>query len=412
MYSEPTIYQQTVDSRFPQEARVIIGKSVDDCREQLFKEYGKNYYIIDHSTRAAGGFLGLFQHSECVVRYLVKNPVSEQEESFQEAQKKILTKNNFDSVKIVNQLNKNIENQFDALSKKISVLTQLSETAKKHPSIANIENLLIENEFTHSYINNITSKLHELSIAELDDYEHVRKTVIEWIGKSISIFPHEPRKFPHVVVLVGPTGVGKTTTIAKLAGTMIKDAKKKNLPTPKIRMITIDHTRVGAEEQLRRFGELMYIDVDKAETAEDIKKIYEMYKGSLDALFIDTPGYSPNDYEHIGKMRSLLKDDFGMNADVYLTVTASVKAKDLVSIISHYETFEFGSVIITKWDETSAIGNVLSVLSEKGKEVSYITDGQKVPSMIEKATVRRFLKNLSDFNVDHSYIEELFPEDK
>ena len=100
-----------------------------------------------------------------------------------------------------------------------------------------------------------------------------------------------------------------------------------------------------------------------------------------------------------------------MNPDVYLTVMAAVKAKDLVSIISHYETFEFGSVIITKWDETSAIGNVLSVLSEKGKEVSYIADGQKVLGMISKATVGRFLKNLSDFNIEHKDIDELFPED-
>ena len=294
----------------------------------------------------------------------------------------------------------------------MGVLSSVSDSSKKHPSIEKIEEILIENEFTLSYINSITTKLQGLSINELDDYTNVCKTVMEWIGKSIKIYPHEPRKLPHVIILVGPTGVGKTTTIAKLAGTMIKSAQKKNLQTPKIRMITIDHTRVGAEEQLRRFGEIMYIDVDTANSPEEIKKIYDMYKDSLDALFIDTPGYSPNDYEHIGQMRALLKDDFGMNADIYLTVTASVKAKDLVSIISHYETFEFNSVIITKWDETSAVGNVLSVLSERGKPVSYITDGQRVPNMIEKATVQRFLKNLSDFGVEHKYIEELFPEDK
>ena len=391
--------------------KTITAKTKPEVREKLFNLYGMNYKITDIKPVFHGGFLGFFQHCEYVAKYVVNNTQTEQEESFQEAQKKILEKTNFDSSKLVKQLNKNIESQFEMLNKKIANLSQASETAKKHPSIAKIESILRDNEFTYSYINNITTRLQDLSIAELDDYDNVRKTVMQWIGESIKIFAHEPRRMPHVVILVGPTGVGKTTTIAKLACLMIKEAKDKNLPPPKIRMITIDNTRVGAVEQLKRFGDLMNIDVDRADTADDIKKIYDMYKDSLDALFIDTPGYSPNDYENIGKMRGLLKNDLGMNPDVFLTVMASVKAKDLVSIMSHYETFEFGSVIITKWDETSAIGNVLSVLSEKGKEVSYIADGQKVLGMISKATVGRFLKNLSDFNIEHKDIDELFPGD-
>ena len=402
-------YQQTGIST--EDERTITARSRAEVREKLFELYGSNYQITDYNTRMSGGFLGLFQRSECVAKYIVRRSPAEQEETFQQTQSKILEKVQYDSAKFVKQLNKNIESQFEMLNNKIANLSQASEGAKKHPSIAKIEDVLRDNEFTYSYINNITTRLQSLSIAELDDYDNVRKTVMRWIGESIKIFPHEPRKLPHVVVLVGPTGVGKTTTIAKLAGSMVKEAQSKHLPNPKIRMVTIDNTRVGAAEQLRRFGEIMYIDVDRADNADDIKKIYDMYKDSLDALFIDTPGLSPNDYENIGKMRSLLKNDFEMNADVYLTVTASIKAKDLVSIISHYETFEFGSVIITKWDETSAIGNVVSVLSERGKEVSYIADGQKVPSMIEKATVGRFLKNLSDFNIDHKDIDELFPGD-
>lgn len=401
-------YQQT---RISDSERTITAKTVNDIRAKLYELYGQNYSITGVKTVTHGGFLGLFQHSECVAKYVVRNVLSEQEETFQQARDKILEKSNLDSTKLVSQLNKNIENQFEMLNKKIANLSQASETAKKHPSIAKIEDILRDNEFTYSYINNITTRLQDLSIAELEDYDNVRKTVMRWIGESVKIFSHEPRKLPHVIVLVGPTGVGKTTTIAKLACLMIKDAQSKNLPSPKIRMITIDNTRVGAVEQLKRFGELMDIDVDRADTADDIKKIYATHKDYLDALFIDTPGFSPNDYESIGKMRGLLKNDLGMNPDVYLTVMAAVKAKDLVSIISHYETFEFGSVIITKWDETSAIGNVLSVLSEKGKEVSYIADGQKVLGMISKATVGRFLKNLSDFNIEHKDIDELFPED-
>ena len=176
-------------------------------------------------------------------------------------------------------------------------------------------------------------------------------------------------------------------------------------------MITIDHMRVGAEEQLRRFGEIMNIAVDKASTTDDVYKIFEDNKDALDALIIDTSGYSPNDYENIGKMRALL-DVPGLHPDVYLTVTASTKARDLVSIIQNYEPFNFGSVIVTKCDESSAYGNILSVLSEKHKAIAYITDGQKVPRNIERASTVYFLTRLHDFKIDRIHIEDTFAEEK
>ena len=287
-----------------------------------------------------------------------------------------------------------------------------SSVTEKHPSIQKIEELLQKNEFSFSYINSISNRLRaELAIEELDDFDAVERTVVDWIGNSIKIYPQTPVKLPHVIVLVGPTGVGKTTTIAKLAGMLILDAKEKKQPKPFIRMITIDHTRVAAEAQLKTFGDLMQIDVDKAESSSDVKKIFDTYKENLDVLFIDTPGYSPNDSENIGKMKAIL-DIPGLHPEIYLTVTASVKAMDLVSIIQNYEQFAPSSVIVTKWDETRAYGNVLSVLSEKGKAISYITDGQKVPKEIERATVSRFLLNLNDFNIDRMHIEDAFPEEK
>ena len=153
----------------------------------------------------------------------------------------------------------------------------------------------------------------------------------------------------------------------------------------------------------------MDVAVDKAESAADVKQIFDTYRNSLDVLFIDTPGYSPNDFESIGKMRGILEIP-GMNKDVYLTITASVKARDLVSIIQVYEQFKYDSVIITKCDETTAFGNVLSVLSEKHKPIAYITDGQQVPKKIERASVVKFLTNLNDFQIDRNHIEEVFSE--
>ena len=109
-------------------------------------------------------------------------------------------------------------------------------------------------------------------------------------------------------------------------------------------------------------------------------------------------------------MRALL-DVPGLRPDVYLTFSAEKKARDLEKIILNYESFNFDSVIITKCDETTCYGNVLSVLAEKNKSIAYITDGQKVPRDIKRATVVNFLKNLEGFDINRFHIDERFPED-
>ena len=192
-----------------------------------------------------------------------------------------------------------------------------------------------------------------------------------------------------------------------MAARIVLTADKAGRPRPPVRMVTIDTTRVGAEQQLQSYGEIMDIQVDKAESPEEVGKFFGQYKDSMDTLLVDTSGYSPNDYDSIAKMRKFL-DVPGLHPDVYLAVTASTKARDLVNIMQNYEMFNFRSVIITKCDETTHFGNILSVLAEKNKSISYITDGQPVSRFFEKATVVRFLTNLADFNIDRSHIDDIF----
>lgn len=396
------------------EIQTIIGKDFEDCKQKLFKTYGHNYDIRGQRPVLKPGFFGFGQKELYEVRFTIgqKKPVSPQE-AFQKNRDEILNKNGVSVTQTIQiaTLDKKLEEYQKTLAKKLEEIATATNAGDKPLSIQKIEDLLQENEFTFSYINKITTRLRsELSVEELDDFEFVQGKVVDWIGESIKIAPKVMHKYPHVIILVGPTGVGKTTTIAKIAGTMILEARNAEEVPPKIRMITIDHTRVGAEEQLRRYGDLLGTNVDKAESAEDVKKIYESYKNDIDILFIDTPGYSPNDSENIGKMRKMLEVK-GIHPDVYLTFTASAKARDMNSIIQNYEPFNFSSVIITKWDETSAIGNVISVLAEKNKAVSYITDGQQVPRKIERATTQKFLLNLNDFSINREHIDEKFAEE-
>ena len=393
------------------EAGTITGRTEEECRKKLYDKFKTGYEIIGSKQILKGGFLGFGQKEFFEVKYVVKPRSLSFEQSRQQLLETISGNSGGGSGmsnKQFSSLAKKLEEMESALDRKISAIS-VGAQGSDHPTIQKIEELLVQNEFTQSYIAAMKARLKaEFSLEELDDFQSVQSRVVDWIGESIQIYPKTPMKAPHVIVLVGPTGVGKTTTIAKLAAMFNKEAKSKNIAKPKMRIITIDYTRVGAEAQSKRWGELLDVPVDKAESAEDVKKIFDAYKSEFDIFLIDTPGYSPNDFESIGRMCGVLGIP-GMNKDVYLTVSASVKARDLLSIIQVYEQFNYDSVILTKFDETSAFGNILSVFSEKHKPIAYIGYGQKVATDFSRANVVKFLTNLNDFAIDREHIEEVFP---
>ena len=398
------------------EVKTIIGKDEEDCKKKLFELYGHNYQILWKRPVLKPSILGIFgQKEEMEVHYQTPpaqiSPSTERED-FQKTRDEIVAKSSVTQTMQIASLDKKLEEMKKAMEATMKNIAAATNAGDKPVAIQKIEELLQENEFTFAYINKITTRLRsELSVDELGDFNFVQAKVVDWIGESIKIAPNVPHTYPHVIIIVGPTGVGKTTTIAKFAVNLIKEAHEKEQPRPRVRMLTTDHTRVGAVEQIKRYGDVMEIEVDKAETAADVKKIFDTYKDTIDVLFVDTPGYSPKDFENLGKMRKMLEVQ-GIHPEVFLAATASSKARDLISIIQNYEVFNFSSIIITKWDETSSIGNVISVLSEKGKPISYITDGQTVTKNIERASIVRFLINLHDFTIDRKHIEEKFPEDK
>ncbi len=398
----------------------LQGKNYDDCKAQLWKKYGEDYQILNKKQILLGGFLGFGQKEAIEVTYTLRpygisrrpTPDSYRSETyssdFQRNRDELLrnASGNIDSIKQVAQVKQSVEELKDLLKQKLEM--SVAATPSKHPSIQKIEEMLEHNEFSFSYISEISKRMaSEFSLDQLDDFDFVEKTVVDWIGETISIHSQKTFRPPHVIILVGPTGVGKTTTIAKIAANLILSARDNGNERPQMRFISIDKTRVGALEQLRNYGEIMEVPVDKAETLDDVKTIYNQYRDMTDAFLIDTSGYSPNDAVNIGQMRSVLDLD-DLHADVYLALSATTKARDLSNIIQNYEPFNFKSVIITKCDETKQYGNVISVLHEKRKSISYITDGQKVPKNIQKASVSYFLMFLNDFKIDRTHIDDKF----
>jgi flagellar biosynthesis protein FlhF len=207
-----------------------------------------------------------------------------------------------------------------------------------------------------------------------------------------------------VFIVVGPTGVGKTTTIAKLAAVFGVGGSSSS--SPKVRIVTIDNYRIAALRQIETYAEIMRIPVSCVESAGEFKSFLAMADGT-GLILVDTIGRSPRDLAKLAEMKDVL-DAAGARSEIHLAISATTKASDVEEILKTFEPFKYKSVILTKLDETLRIGNVLSVLTASGKPISYIADGQSVPQDIEQASVLRLLMNLDGFHINRERLEKRF----
>jgi flagellar biosynthesis protein FlhF len=372
-----------------------------EAEQKVRSKYGEKARIMHHRTVRTGGFLGLFSRENVeLTGYLSTEPrgkprVPVEKTSLEEEKRKIL------------ELGKNEPGLETLLSEIRSLRESLSidQRPDAHPMIDSVRTLLAQNDFSPTYVDRISERMRrELPMEELEDRDTVHGKVMEWIGDSIRI--HTPRSAgrPEILILVGPTGVGKTTTIAKLAAMYGLDrhaSKARN-----IRVLTIDNYRIGARQQIETYGQIMDIPVSVVESAEEMKKYLALYSDA-DMIFVDTIGKSPRDFRKLGEMNELLST-CGPRARVHLAISATTKTADVAEIATQFEPFKYEAVVITKLDETTRAGNVISVLSEREKPISFLTDGQRVPQDIERATIMRLLMNLEGFAVSRASLEKRF----
>jgi len=414
------------------ETYIVQGESLMDCKLKIAAKYNRPFNILRCKDIKSGGFLGLFSKPGVQAEFYFtpqrQNNSAAEYNPRPAASRNVLgvTTEEFfadknleqEKQKVIAAARKNIsetsESGKEASQQILDALKELKEkvegTGKKedHPSFVRAEELLKSNDFSEKYINGMIERLRkELPLEKLDKFEVVQDYLLEWIGESISIYKEEPVTHkPRIMVLVGPTGVGKTTTISKLAA--IYGIGTEEIPAVDVRLITIDTFRICAKEQLEQIGDIMRIPVSCALDRQEVRKEIALCGNDIDLILIDTIGNSPKDSSKIGEMKDIL-DGCPKNAEYHLVISAATKTSDIEVILRQFEPFDYKSIILSKMDETDSYGNIISALAEKKKSISFITNGQGVPEDIRRASVVHFLINLDGFKVDREKIEKRFP---
>jgi len=283
-----------------------------------------------------------------------------------------------------------------------SLVLSASPPPEPFPHLAELRVILKDNDFDESFIDEILDDLRRRhSAADLDDRSTVHESAAAAIAGRLRFYRHEDER-RRVVILVGPTGVGKTTTIAKLAAVHGLGSGGRT-----VRIITVDSFRIGAKAQVETYGEIMGIPVSAVDDYEDLRTQVALAEDS-ELLLVDTIGKSPRDEAKIDEMRALLAG-CGDAAEVHLAVSATTKTADLRDIMKQFESFDYRSVVLTKLDETSRIGNLISVFATAEVPFSYLTDGQSVPVDISVASPARIMERVKGLDYDRSLMAERHP---
>ncbi|MBR6665946.1 MAG: flagellar biosynthesis protein FlhF [Lachnospiraceae bacterium] len=397
------------------------GKTEAEATEVAKKELGNGIVIMNVKEVKPKGLFSLFKSkfTEITVALEEENerPVTARKETVmlnQGADKISTAKKESEDTKSIEEKLENLQNllvsrlQNEEKDDVVGIKLQTRENHQEHVVVTDepetidekedeylrflklLYNVMVDNEVDERYANQMIEGLDK-TYKQGQSYDQLLANVYQRLvlkfGKSNGIQP--AKQGPRVVLFFGPTGVGKTTTIAKLASRFSIDMKKK------VALLTTDTYRIAAAEQLRTYANILQVPFRVIYTEDElvagIKDFYD-----YDYIFVDTTGHSHQNEEQNRNICKLADTVKGL-AEVqnYLVLSVTTKYRDLLRITDSYSVISDYELIFTKLDETYTLGNVLNLKLYTDKPIAYVTCGQNVPEDIEQfnpqTTVKRLL---------------------
>lgn len=373
----------------------FVAKNIQDAMVKVKMEMGKDAIILNTRKFKEGGFLGFFAKEFVEVTAaldenyrLTENRVLPKPEE----KNQVLPEREGVNYEIKEEINKDrdveLNNELTEMKSQIKEIIDKIEYASLNIGLSRAEKkffqILVENDVEEKLASRIVKRTMERIPSEKqEDKDYIRQEFIETIGNILKkpkpiVLPQKRKQM--VFALVGPTGVGKTTTIAKLAANFALNDQKK------IALITSDTYRIAAVEQLKTVGEIMGIPVEVVFTPQSMKNSILNHKDK-DLIFIDTAGRSHKNVVQMTELKGFL--EAAQPDETFLVLSATTRYKDMLEIINNFEKVNFSRLLFTKLDETSTYGAILSTVYKTKKNLSYCTTGQNVPDDIEVADYRK-----------------------
>jgi flagellar biosynthesis protein FlhF len=337
----------------------FYGESVPEIISKIKNEMGSNAVIIQQRKYRRGGLLGIFRPP--MVEVIAAADSDQQRYPYDQQ----------------------LPGTGPAFSKEIAELKKMITDklpAGPHGQIYpghfdDVFRLLIDNDVDEELAREIIDQaLHRIDQSRWDDVA----VLMSGVGTVIAEYLHVVRQDSHSgklrLAMIGPTGVGKTTTIAKLA------AISSVLKEKSVALITIDTFRVGAVDQLKTYAEIISVPMEVAHTPRELKSQLARHDDK-DLVLIDTAGRSPYNKLQIAELKGFL--DACPDIKICLVLSVTTNHKDLHEIIMRFGKFPVHELAFTKLDETRRYGNIINVVNGLKKDLAYVTNGQNVPDDIE-----------------------------
>ncbi|MDG5788172.1 flagellar biosynthesis protein FlhF [Evansella sp. AB-P1] len=367
----------------------FTAKDMPEAMVKIREELGNDAVILNSKRIETGGFLGLFTKKMIEVIAAIDPDIPHRQgtKHYKKEVKASSTVRNANSnkdglVKEIADLKSMIKNMSNQ-----SVTIQGSE---EYPGFLNtINQHLLFQEVLEVYRLNILKKLLKRWYSENGD-EQSEKVLWKWteeiILDDLSDIAYGPFKYDkRYLNVVGPTGVGKTTTLAKIA------AKSTLVHGKKVAFITTDTYRIAAIDQLKTYAKILNVPVEVAYSINDFKEAKERLK-EYDFILVDSAGRNFRNPLYVEQLRQVI--DFDDEMETHLVLSLTSKYKDMKKIIKQFQAVTLNKVIFTKADETESHGAMLNVHHEFNLGTSYITTGQNVPDDIIEASHSKLIEHV------------------
>ncbi|MGL5820794.1 MAG: flagellar biosynthesis protein FlhF [Sarcina sp.] len=344
--------------------------NMNEAMTRIRLELGKEAVIISQRNVRQKGILGFFSKKLIEVTAAKDNSLAEkkkEKESF----------NHLEAIKAV--MEKEIVNRDNEKKhEKVTLIKDINSNANLYNEVQEMKRML-SGILTPNCENELEKLLLEEDVANeiIKDLIKDTSNIEEIKSKLRSLIKIENSPVQGRTVLVGPTGVGKTTTIAKLAG------KLSLIENKSVGLITIDTYRIGAVEQLKTYAQIMGIPFEVVMNIDEMDKALEKMK-RCDVILVDTTGRSSKNIMQISELRVFIEK---VKADnISLVVSSTTKNKDLKLIVESYKQLGYKDIIVTKIDETVSRGTILNIAYISDKPIRFLTTGQNVPNDIKECS--------------------------